>query len=85
MDICSCNQGRWQLLSYESQREYIVCFGQDLAYILAVGYVAVSILLSGFFVRPTQLVISPLLWLSYISYPRSATTLSTYCLHLHNI
>ena len=43
---------------------------QDMAYILAVGYVGVSILLCGLFVRPSQLKIRPLLWLSYLSYPR---------------
>ena len=37
---------------------------------LATGYVGLSILLSGVFVRPSQLKIAPLLWLSYISYPR---------------
>ena len=41
-----------------------------MAYILAVGYVGVSILLCGLFVRPSQLKIRPLLWLSYLSYPR---------------
>ena len=45
---------------------------QDLAYILAVGYVGASILLCGLFVRPSQLKIRPLLWLSYLSYPRQA-------------
>ncbi len=45
---------------------------QDIAYVLATGYVGLSILLSGFFVRPSQLKIAPLLWLSYISYPRWA-------------
>ena len=43
---------------------------QDMAYVLATGYVGLSILLSGFFVRPSQLKVAPLLWLSYISYPR---------------
>ena len=43
---------------------------QDIAYVLATGYVGLSILLSGFFVRPSQLKVAPLLWLSYISYPR---------------
>ena len=43
---------------------------QDIAYVLATGYVGLSILLSGVFVRPSQLKIPPLLWLSYISYPR---------------
>ena len=46
---------------------------QDIAYVLATGYVGLSILLSGFFVRPSQLKVAPLLWLSYISYPRWAT------------
>ncbi len=46
---------------------------QDIAYVLATGYVGLSILLSGFFVRPSQLKVGPLLWLSYISYPRWAT------------
>lgn len=45
-------------------------FLQDMAYILATGYVAMSILLSGFLLRPSQLGIEPLLWLSYVSYPR---------------
>ena len=45
---------------------------QDIAYVLATGYVGLSILLSGFFVRPSQLKVAPLLWLSYISYPRWA-------------
>ena len=39
---------------------------------LATGYVGLSILLSGFFVRPSQLRVAPLLWLSYLSYPRWA-------------
>ena len=43
---------------------------QDIAYVLATGYVGLSILLSGVFVRPSQLKIPPLLWLYYISYPR---------------
>lgn len=47
---------------------------QDMAYILAVGYVGVSILLCGLFVRPSQLKIRPLLWLSYLSYPRQVTS-----------
>ena len=47
---------------------------QDLAYILAVGYVGASILLCGLFVRPSQLKIRPLLWLSYLSYPRQANS-----------
>ncbi|CAL5218719.1 g432 [Coccomyxa viridis] len=47
-----------------------VSANQDIAYVLATGYVGLSILLSGFFVRPSQLKIAPLLWLSYISYPR---------------
>lgn len=43
---------------------------QDMAYIVAVAYVGMSILLCGLFVRPSQLKIRPLLWLSYLSYPR---------------
>ena len=41
-----------------------------MAYILATGYVGTSILLSGFIIRPDMLQIKPMLWLSYVSYPR---------------
>ena len=57
MSLCVCT------------KKCTVCV-QDLAYILATGYVAISILLSGFFVRPSTLAVKPLLWLSYVSYPR---------------
>jgi len=45
---------------------------QDLAYVLACGYVALSLLLSGFYMRTGELRIRPLVWLSYASYPRRA-------------
>ena len=48
---------------------------QDMAYIVAVAYVGMSILLCGLFVRPSQLKIRPLLWLSYLSYPRQGNCL----------
>ena len=56
---------------------YVMSGWQDLAYILATGYVAMSILLSGFLLRPSQLTIDPLLWLSYVSYPRYTTFSAT--------
>ena len=43
---------------------------QDMAYILATGYVGASILLAGFIIRPDMLQVKPMLWLSYVSYPR---------------
>ena len=43
---------------------------QDMAYILATGYVGTSILLAGFIIRPNMLQVKPMLWLSYVSYPR---------------
>ena len=43
---------------------------QDMAYILATGYVGTSILLAGFIIRPDMLQVKPMLWLSYVSYPR---------------
>ncbi|KAK9834135.1 hypothetical protein WJX81_001128 [Elliptochloris bilobata] len=43
---------------------------QDLAYILATGYVALSLLLAGFYLRVGEFKLRPLVWLSYISYPR---------------
>ena len=39
---------------------------------LACGYVALSLLLSGFYMRTGELRIRPLVWLSYASYPRRA-------------
>lgn len=52
---------------------------QDLAYILATGYVALSLLLSGFYLRLNEFKLRPLVWLSYISYPRCAATLHDRC------
>jgi ATP-binding cassette, subfamily G (WHITE), member 2 len=43
---------------------------QDLAFVLAVSYVAISILLGGFYAPLTDIKIAPLRWLSYLSYPR---------------
>jgi len=40
--------------------------------VLACGYVALSLLLSGFYMRTGELRIRPLVWLSYASYPRRA-------------
>ena len=45
---------------------------QDLAYVLATGYVAASILVSGFFIQIAQLKVAPMRWISYLSYPRYA-------------
>jgi hypothetical protein len=42
---------------------------QDLAYVLATGYVAVSILLGGFYIRISEIKLAPLKWLSNLSYP----------------
>ena len=50
---------------------------QDLAYILATGYVALSLLLAGFYLRTSEFKLRPLVWLSYISYPRSAAPACT--------
>jgi len=43
---------------------------QDLAFVLAVSYVAISILLGGFYAPLKDIKIAPLRWLSYLSYPR---------------
>eukprot|EP00884_Botryococcus_braunii_P013823 jgi/Botrbrau1/22441/Bobra.0091s0043.1 len=43
---------------------------QDIAYAAAVGYVAVSTFLCGFFLRISEIQIVPLRWLSYTSYPK---------------
>ena len=43
---------------------------QDLAYIVSTAYISSAILLSGFFMRMSAYKIRPLVWLSYISFPR---------------
>jgi len=43
---------------------------QDLAFVLAVSYVAISILLGGFYAPLKDIKIAPLRWMSYLSYPR---------------
>ena len=43
---------------------------QDMAYVLATGYVSMCILLSGVFIRKTEYKVAPMNWLSYISYTR---------------
>lgn len=55
------------------QSYFSVCL-QDLAYVLATGYVAASILVSGFFIQLKQLRVAPMRWLSYLSYPRYAVS-----------
>ncbi len=45
---------------------------QDLAYVLATGYVASSILLSGFYLRVTDMALSLMRSLSYLSYTKCA-------------
>ncbi|KAK9802008.1 hypothetical protein WJX73_010401 [Symbiochloris irregularis] len=47
---------------------------QDLAYVLATGYVAASILVSGFFIRLHDLKVAPMYWISFLSYPRYAVS-----------
>lgn len=65
-----CLRLEWQLTSPSRCTEpRWTCYAGH-GYIMAVGYVGVSILLCGLFVRPSQLRIRPLLWLSYLSYPR---------------
>ena len=41
-----------------------------MAYIVSTGYVSAAILLSGFFMRMSAYKIRPLVWLSYLSFPR---------------
>ena len=43
---------------------------QDIAFVLATSYVAISILLGGFYIPIEMITIAPLRWLSYLSYPR---------------
>lgn len=45
---------------------------QDLAYVLATGYVASSILLSGFYLRVTDMALGLMRSLSYLSYTKCA-------------
>ena len=45
---------------------------QDLAYVLATGYVASSILLSGFYLRVTDMSLALMRSLSYLSYTKCA-------------
>jgi hypothetical protein len=65
---------------------------QDLAYVLATGYVAASILLSGFYLRVADMrlaVMRGLSWLSYTKCARSPLSaspvlgLARLCTHLH--
>ena len=46
---------------------------QDMAYVLATGYVSLCILLSGVFIRKSEYKVAPMDWLSYISYTRCVT------------
>ncbi len=48
---------------------------QDLAYVLATGYVASSILLSGFYLRVTDMSLALMRSLSYLSYTKCASVL----------
>jgi len=43
---------------------------QDLAYVLATGYVAISILLSGFYLRIDDMKLALMRGLSYLSYTK---------------
>ena len=43
---------------------------QDLAYIVSTAYISSAILRSGFFMRMSTYKIRPLVWLSYICFPR---------------
>ena len=45
---------------------------QDLAYVLATGYVAASILLSGFYLRVGDMKLAVMRSLSYLSYTKCA-------------
>lgn len=45
---------------------------QDLAYVLATGYVAASILLSGFYLRIDDMKLAFMRGLSYLSYTKCA-------------
>ncbi|KAK9834196.1 hypothetical protein WJX81_007595 [Elliptochloris bilobata] len=46
----------------------------DMAYIILTGYISAAILLSGFFMRMSACKIRPLVWLSYLSFPRRGHT-----------
>ena len=49
---------------------------QDLAYVLATGYVAASILLSGFYLRVADMKLAVMRGLSYLSYTKYGSTLN---------
>ncbi len=46
---------------------------QDMAYTVSTAVVSASILLSGFFIRASAYKVAPLVWLSYLSFPRHAS------------
>jgi len=46
---------------------------QDMAYIVSTAVISASILLSGFFIRASAYKVAPLVWLSYLSFPRRAS------------
>jgi hypothetical protein len=54
---------------------------QDLAYVLATGYVAASILLSGFFLLIDDMKLAVMRGLSYLSYTKRAHFLLFACQH----
>lgn len=58
--------------SAATTEQCLLCVLQDLAYVLATGYVAASILVSGFFIQLKALRVAPMRWISYLSYPRYA-------------
>jgi ATP-binding cassette, subfamily G (WHITE), member 2 len=45
---------------------------QDVAYVISIAYVSLSILLSGFYIRASDIPFRILRWMSYLSYPRYA-------------
>lgn len=72
MYAAACPSGLACAGTQKSGPERLQVQRQDLAYILATGYVALSLLLAGFYLRTSEFKLRPLVWLSYISYPRCA-------------
>ena len=77
-EMCSQCQTVVRYAANAAQSVSLHFVAQDMAYILATGYVGTSILLAGFIIRPDMLQVKPMLWLSYVSYPRWVLCVNSY-------